>query len=92
MDKTVIDHMLEAVNRYFINKILTGDFEVVKHNQYKVKIRIDGKRNISFWIANGPDYFNPEFDVDERLETIFLSFADNEERNIAYQTVCNKRK
>lgn len=48
MKKTIL-----RVQNYFINKILIGDYKVIKIEQYTMKIEIDELYKFCIWIANG---------------------------------------
>lgn len=86
---TTMHSLISEVNRYFIGKILAGDFETVSRDQYHAVIKIDGKYRLKFWTANCIEFFRPDFNERDR-GFICLSFADEEERENVFRAICDK--
>jgi len=43
---------IQEINDYFVNKIITKDYEIVKTTLHNFYILIDGEYNFSIWVAN----------------------------------------
>ena len=63
---------LEEMQRYFENKILAGEFEVIKIDRHTADITIDGLP-FSIWIAHG---FESVRTYDGSFNTIAIDFED----------------
>ncbi len=64
---------LEEMQRYFENKILAGEFEVIKIDRHTADILIDGL-SFSIWIADGFESVNT---YNGNFNTIAIDFEDN---------------
>ena len=43
---------IKEVQDYFKNKLLSGDFKIIKQDQYSVTVEVDSKYNFELWTAN----------------------------------------
>ena len=51
-----METQIKELQNYFTNKILNGEFEVVKVDKYTIKILIDDKYPFEIWVMNGTQY------------------------------------
>ena len=91
MDKThlevilpeTIESMVNYVNRYFVDKILNKEFEILQKDRYAIDIKIDDKFKFAIWIANEEygirAYFNPP-----KYDCSFCVRFSEKERNQIY--------
>ena len=62
---------IKQVHDYFRDKIVNGDYEIIKLEQHTADILIDGEYKFTLWIANG----NYSFGTYERSEnTMQIAF------------------
>lgn len=77
---------IKEVQDYFVQKIVSGDYELENFSHPVAKILIDKKYNFSLWTANGYTFFEtyalyPNF--------IPLEFT-NEQKEIAHKVIHEK--
>ena len=74
MGSNQIKAKLKELNDYFVNKIVSGEYEITERVDQFYKILIDGQFVFLLWIANGPSHFGcfvNSFD----LNTMYLEFT-----------------
>ena len=49
---------IQEVQRYFKDKLLNADFEVISCDAYYLKVLIDGEYKFNIWLSSGPVYRN----------------------------------
>lgn len=79
--KTAVKQQLEEIQKYFLFKVSTGEYEIEKTNENYITILVDGEFIFNIWIGNGPkycDFYNysveelrfilmPTLTIDQRL-------------------------
>ena len=48
----------DEIQEYFINKVKTGDYEIIKIEDPTSKIKIDGLYEFNMWTGNGKEHYN----------------------------------
>lgn len=57
VNKSIGDKIKE-IQEYFINKVKTGDYKVLKVEEHTTGIIIDNLYEFSMWTANGKEHYN----------------------------------
>ena len=80
---------LQEVADYFKKKIIDGDFEFIKCDEYKATIKIDGEHEVKVWIANDPKYNFEIYDsaLITRNSAELLKFKTQKERLAGWRQV-----
>jgi uncharacterized protein YaiE (UPF0345 family) len=50
----IMEQAIKEVQKYFINKILSGEFEITKKGECTFTVLVDGKYSFCIWMANQP--------------------------------------
>jgi hypothetical protein len=70
-----IDEQIKCISNYFEQKVIDGDFKIVKCSDYTAKIIIDEKYSFTLWIAGDPknnfSFYTYSNDSDEMLLDCF---------------------
>lgn len=74
-----IETMLNKANRYFVDKILNGEFEVKHFSEHTVNLLIDKKYFFVIWMSNGWDCVNT---YQNEKQTMKLEFSQSEQKAI----------
>ena len=53
-----IDDKIKEIQDYFINKVINGDYEVIKIDKCTTSIKIDNLYEFNMWTGNGKEYYN----------------------------------
>ena len=77
-----MEDKIKEIQRYFIDKIIKGEFEIKNHSLYLWKIEVEEKPFV-FWISNGKESFRQYNEFNE-VNFIQLDLTE-EERNLIYE-------
>lgn len=69
---------IEAVQKYFKDKILAKDFEVEKIRQYAIYLKVDGVYSFVIWIGNFAEIKESVKNHEGELSFIDLQFTKDE--------------
>jgi uncharacterized protein YaiE (UPF0345 family) len=50
-----MEQAIKEVQKYFTNKLLSGEFEVTKRGECTFTVMVDGKYSFCIWMANQPN-------------------------------------
>ena len=67
---------IKEVQEYFISKILSGGFDIIKKDEYTFSLQIDKKYNFEIWMANLPTNRKPKNIHDNNF--MDLEFTDKQ--------------
>jgi len=73
----MIQDKIEEVQKYFIDKVIKGDYKVFKIEQYTATILIDDKYQFDMWISNGKysyDFYSSNFSNCKSLNITMKSY------------------
>jgi hypothetical protein len=79
--KAAIKQQIEEIQKYFIFKVSTGEYEIAKSNENFVTVMVDNEYLFNIWIGNGSKYCDfykysveeehfismPELSLDQKL-------------------------
>lgn len=54
-----MEQKIAEVQQYFINKLATADFDIVRGGLFILWVLIDGKYKFCLWIGSGVTFFHP---------------------------------
>lgn len=80
-----VDKYLEALNDYFVSKLLSRSYELSFMGRYLICLKVDGKYKFTFWVANTRIEFRQHTYFDQ-LDTMELSLTERQ-KDIIWHTL-----
>ena len=65
---------IKEIQEYFKNKLISGDYEILYADHYRIHVIIDSKYVFVLWIANGESHL--KIDYDYKFTKDVISFMD----------------
>lgn len=82
-----IKEMISRLQEYFMNKVLNGDFTVIRVTRYYITVEIDDYL-FNFWVANGKEFFKV-YITENNFMNLYIKDSD---KPAMYRVIMDKAK